>query len=123
MDLHGDLADVSRSYVDPFTATVEKSLGKEIVIDVPEREDGYIRRKWKTEIEPSRIHSIEQGKEAYTNYLKKTQGTANKEVWKVYDHLTSDLLADIMGSLMNTIDKDLDQYCEKVIYDEFQLGL
>jgi hypothetical protein len=53
------------------------------------------------------------------NWLKKVNNTANKEVWKVYDHLASDILQDLMTELMGKIDKDLDQYCEKVIYDEF----
>jgi hypothetical protein len=45
--------------------------------------------------------------------------TSNKEVWKVYDHLASDLTNEILGEIMGTIDKDLDNFCEKVIIDEF----
>ena len=63
--------------------------------------------------------SIARGRDAYLDYLKKVNGTVNKEVWKVYDHLASDLLADCMSELLGKIDKDLDGYLEKVIYDEF----
>ena len=51
--------------------------------------------------------------------MKRVNGTANKEVWQVYEHLAADLFNDVMKELMSTVDKDLDQYCEKVIYDEF----
>lgn len=46
-------------------------------------------------------------------------GTANKEVWQVYDHLAADLFQDCLRELMTTIDRDLDTYCEKIITDEF----
>ena len=85
---------------------------------MPEQTD-YIKRKWRIEIEPKHLAGITKGREAYIDYLKKVNGTVNKEVWKVYDHLASDILADCMGDLLGKIDKDLDQYLEKVIYDEF----
>ena len=65
------------------------------------------------------IDSIQNGKEAYTKWLKTVNKTTNKDVWKVYDHLATDIVHDLLGELMEKIDKDLDQYCEKVIYDEF----
>lgn len=39
----------------------------------------------------------------------------------MYDHLAADIFNEVMRELMGKIDKDLDQYCEKIIYDEFQL--
>jgi len=39
----------------------------------------------------------------------------------VYNHITVDLVNELLKDVMQTIDKDLDKYCEKVIYDEFQL--
>lgn len=91
----------------------------EIVIEVPEAKDGTIRRKWKADIDFHISTNISQARDKYVNYLKKTNGTANKEVWQVYDHLTTDIFNDCMRELMGKIDKDLDTYCEKVIYDEF----
>jgi len=94
-------------------------LPTEVKIEVQQRRDDIVKRKWKIEIEPGKVASIESGREAYVTWLKRVNNTANKEVWKIYDHLASDILHDIMGELMSKIDKDLDQYCEKVIYDEF----
>jgi len=51
--------------------------------------------------------------------VKLVHGTANKDVFKIYDHMTKEMLEAVMKDLMSTIDKDLDKYCEKVIYDEF----
>jgi hypothetical protein len=67
-----------------------------------------IKRKWKIEIETGKVASIESGRDAYVTWLKKINNTTNKEVWKVYDHLASDILHDIMVELMSKIDKDLD---------------
>jgi len=64
---------------------------------------------------------ITEAREKYVQYLKRANGTANKEVWQVYDHLCADIFNDCMRDIMGKIDQDLDVYCEKVIYDEFQL--
>lgn len=90
------------------------------MIEVPEYTgDTQIKRKWKIDHEPSITSNITQARDKYVEYLKRTNGTANKEVWQVYEHLAADLFNDVMHELMGTVDKDLDQYCEKVIYDEF----
>ena len=60
-------------------------------------------------------------REQYIAYFQKVHSTTNKEVFKVYNHLTAELLNDLLKEVMGTIDKDLDKYCERVIYDEFQL--
>lgn len=51
--------------------------------------------------------------------MEKLHGTGNKEVFKIYEHVTKELLNEVMSSLMLTIGSDLDKYCEKVIFDEF----
>ena len=48
--------------------------------------------------------------------------TCNKDVWKVYDHLTDDIFHEIYASTMKEVNKDLEEYIEKVIYDEFQIN-
>ena len=80
---------------------------------------GLIKRKWRIDIEPGVMHSIETGREAWNQWLKQHNSTNNKKVWEVYDHLAADLMQEILSELMGTIDKDLDSYCEKVIIDEF----
>lgn len=47
--------------------------------------------------------------------------TCNKDVWKVYDHLTADIFNEVYKEVLGSVNKDLDEYIEKVIYDEFQL--
>ena len=112
----------SESYQNPFERETSKQLPKdEIVIEVEERKESGIKRKWKIDHEPSVTSNIKEARDKYVQYLKRVNGTANKEVWQVYEHLASDLFNDVMSELMTTIDKDLDVYCEKVIYDEFQL--
>jgi iron-sulfur cluster repair protein YtfE (RIC family) len=65
------------------------------------------------------VDSINKGLSEYTKYVESVHGTANKEVFKVYDQVTKDLVAAMMKEMMSTLDKDLDKYCEKVIYEEF----
>lgn len=48
--------------------------------------------------------------------------TCNKEVWKIYDHLAADLFHEVYAQTMIDVNKDLEEYIEKVIYDEFQLN-
>ena len=52
--------------------------------------------------------SITKARDNYITYLKRHNGTANKEVWKVYDHLAADIFNEVMKELMGKIDKDLD---------------
>ena len=71
---------------------------------------------------PSKVaKSITSARDQYATYVKKVHSSTNKEVFKVYNHITVDLLNELLKEVMQTIDKDLDKYCEKVIYDEFQL--
>lgn len=69
---------------------------------------GYIKRKWKCEVDSQVSNSIAKSRENYINYLKRHNGTANKEVWKVYDHLAADIFNEVLRELMGKIDKDLD---------------
>ena len=77
------------------------------------------KRLWRTDYDPAVKLSITQAREKYVTYLKRVNGTANKEVWQVYDHLAADLFQDALRELMSTVDRDLDAYCEKIITDEF----
>jgi len=54
------------------------------------------------------VKNIEASREDYNKFLKLNNNTSNKEVWKVYDHLTADLVGDILSEVMTTINKDLD---------------
>lgn len=80
---------------------------------------GIKKRKWCINIDPERLKNIEASREDYNKFLKLNNNTSNKEVWKVYDHITADIVGDMLNEVMTTINKDLDKYTEKVIYDEF----
>lgn len=45
--------------------------------------------------------------------------TANKDVWKMYDHIADDLFHEIYSEALKQVSKDMEGYIEKVIYDEF----
>lgn len=80
---------------------------------------GYKKRKWRVDIDQDLIRKIQSSRNDYEKYLKLHNNTANKEVWKVYDHLAADLTNEVLAEIMGTIDRDLDKFCEKVIIDEF----
>lgn len=114
----------TKKYENPFQLDKRgPSVIQSSPITVPEKQEdtGYIKRKWKCEVDGQTISSISKSRESFIAYLKRHNGTANQEVWKVYDHLAADIFNEVMRELMGKIDKDLDQYCEKIIYDEFQL--
>ena len=65
------------------------------------------------------MKNITEYRDKYDKFLKTHNNTSKKEVWKVYDHLTDDLFHEILAATMKEVNKDLDEYVEKVIYDEF----
>lgn len=77
------------------------------------------RRKWKADISEEVARRIQIGRADYEKYLKLNNNTSNREVWKVYDHLAADLMNELLAEILGTIDRDLDKFCEKVIFDEF----
>lgn len=78
-------------------------------------------RRWKITMKPEVLHSIQLQREKYERYLKTTNNTANREVWRVYDHVADDLFAELLGQALGQAAKDMEAYCEKVILDEFQI--
>ena len=67
-----------------------------------------IKRKFKIEMDRLVVSSIETYRTKYDQYLKLNNNTSNKQVWKVYDHITADLFNEMLAEIMGTIDKDLD---------------
>ena len=45
--------------------------------------------------------------------------TANKDVWRVYDHIAADFFHEIYNQALKEVSKDMEEYLEKVILDEF----
>ena len=93
MDLNEDLIEVSASasknpfeYMNPFEEPTpepaREPLPDEIEIQVPADYDpNEVKRKWRVEIDPVVRSSIVMGKEKWIHYLKRVNGTANKEVF------------------------------------------
>ena len=85
--------------------------------EVPEE----VPRRWKITMKPEVLHSIKLQREKYERYLKTNNNTANREVWRVYDHVAEDLFAELLGQALGQAARDMEAYCEKVILDEFQI--
>ena len=114
--------------IDPFAKSSSvasvtannRQQDEHIEIKVGDKESaGMKKRKWRIDMEEDRVRNIELSREDYNKFLKLNNNTSNREVWKVYDHLTADLFGDILSEVMVTINKDLDKFTEKVIFDEF----
>ena len=72
--------------------------------------------------DPKVLHSITLYREKYEKYLKMHNNTANKDVWKVYDHIADDIFHELYGQALKQVAGDMEEYIEKVIVDEFQIG-
>lgn len=70
-------------------------------------------------MDPTIIQSIVLQKEKYEKYLKLNNNTANKDVFKVYDHISADLFHELYNQALKDVSKDMEEYIEKVIFDEF----
>jgi ERCC4-related helicase len=68
------------------------------------------------------LNSIIHGREAYERYLKAQNNTSSKDVWRVYDHIADDIFHELYGQALRNVSKDMEEYIEKVIVDEFQIG-
>jgi hypothetical protein len=66
------------------------------------------RRKWRVDIEKQVLENITLYKEKFDKYLKMHNNTSNKDVWKIYDHLTDDIFHEIFANSMKDINKDLE---------------
>ena len=63
---------------------------------------------------------LSQYREKYEKFLKLHNNTATKEVWKIYDHISAELMKEQMDKVLNDMcTTDLDKFLEKVIVDEF----
>ena len=51
--------------------------------------------------------------------MKIHNNTANKDVWKVYDHIADDIFNELYNQALKKVSLDMEDYIEKVIVDEF----
>ena len=77
------------------------------------------KRKWRVDFEKKVVDSIVANKDKFDRFLRVHNNTSNKEVWKIYDHLTDDLFHEIYADAIKDVNQDLEAYLEKVIFEEF----
>ena len=66
------------------------------------------------------MHKLQVYREKYDAYLKMHNNTSTKEVWKIYDHIASELKKEQLNTVLHdVITKELDNFVENVITDEF----
>ena len=81
------------------------------------------KRKYKVAIDSQTLHSITLYREKYEKFLKMHNNTANKDVWKAYDHIAADIFHELYSQALSNVQKDMEEYIDKVIVDEFQIGV
>jgi hypothetical protein len=77
------------------------------------------KRAYRVDLDSQTVHNIVLYREKYEKYLKLHNNTASKDVWKVYDHIAADIFNELYGQALTNVQKDMEEYIEKVIVDEF----
>jgi hypothetical protein len=77
------------------------------------------KRKYRVDLDTQTLHNIVLYREKYEKYLKIHNKTATKDVWRVYDHIAADIFHELFNQSLVTVQKDMEEYIEKVIVDEF----
>lgn len=94
----------SKRPIDPFSLklTNNQDVGRSMdAIQFKQDKVEEPARKWKVDLKSDVVHSIQLYREKYERYLKTVNNTANKDVWKVYDHVAEDLFNELMGQALN----------------------
>ena len=64
-------------------------------------------------MQPARMAQITGYRDKYERYLRLHNNTAAKEVWKIYDHIASELMREQVNIvLQEMVTKDLDNFVE-----------
>ena len=72
-------------------------------------------------LKPDQLHRITKYRERYGQYLQLHNNSKQKEVWKIYDHITDQLMAECVDEVLHAVvTKDIEGYLlEQVLVDEF----
>lgn len=63
---------------------------------------------------------IQAYRDKYDKFLKVHNNTSQKEVWKIYDHIATELLKEQLNTVLQEVaTRELDRFVEQVILDEF----
>jgi len=70
---------------------------------------------------PAQVQRIAKYKERYGQFLQMHNNSKQKEVWKIYDHITAELLKECEEEvLQEVVGEDIEKYfLEQVLIDEF----
>lgn len=98
--------------------TVNKKITKERKINFLEEEDKFIEfegkaiecddeqtYKWKAKVPGYMKENIQKYKKEFEKFLVIHNNTSNKEVWKIYDHVTNDLFDEIFSEIVQQFDE------------------
>jgi len=103
-------------YKNPFA----ESMGK---IAVPNEETKVItiyKPPRKTAIIPEeRVKRIREYAKQTKEYKKKMEGSVSPDIWKIYDHITNDILASILENSAEELGEILEQCVEQMVSNEF----
>ncbi len=111
----------AEGYRNPFE--VAFGSGKPIATSQKAEESGAIviykpmRKELRLPLEMrKRINEYARNSKAYKT---KVEGSMNADLWKVYDHITDDILAGILAESAAELGDTLEQYVEQMIHNEF----
>ena len=65
--------------------------------------------------------SIKRGVKQYEEFLTANNNTSRKEVWTMYDHITSDLFEGLFNETCHEMMGVLGSYLDSVIKSEFDI--
>ena len=74
-----------------------------------------IKYKYRVQLEEEKVKNITLYKEKYERFLKTHNNTANKDVWKIYDHIAADIFHEVYAQALKQVSKDMEEYIENVI--------
>jgi hypothetical protein len=82
-----------------FRRNHEESLDQLIQYDGKKVDDDAPKFKFKVNIPDYIQENIEKYRKEFEKYVRIHNNTSNKDVWKVYDHVTHDIFDDVFGEV------------------------
>eukprot|EP01022_Parablepharisma_sp_SALTPOND_P036614 TRINITY_DN999_c0_g1_i20.p1 TRINITY_DN999_c0_g1~~TRINITY_DN999_c0_g1_i20.p1 ORF type:complete len:676 (-),score=130.14 TRINITY_DN999_c0_g1_i20:4883-6910(-) len=105
-------------YVNPF------ETGKIVAAAQPSTEEAKMITIYKPPkkhmiIPSERSRRINEYAKKYKEYRRKMEGSVSPDIWKIYDHITNDILSEVLEGSAEEFSEILEQYVEQMISNEF----
>lgn len=100
-------------YLHPFEAAAKSSEDEKLVTVYRPRKEQLVLPK---EVS-ARVHAYAK---ANRMYKKKIESSVNPEIWKIYDYITNDILAEVLVDSAAELFENMEQYIEHIIANEFK---